>query len=305
MKKVMGKIWTGLILNLLVMIAGIFSLSGEYGCSLFTKGFAAVMLLAFLTSLTGVIMLIRGNPVGGIVGAAGSVFFVPIGLVCMIGCLQGRDDIRFAGYARGTPKTPAPAAPLGRIHQAGKTEPAGSAPSAEPITNGRETGSSAPATPSAPPEKTPATSALPAETPLTAYKFTDERLLGFFMLSLGTVLGFYLLSIGGGSGSAFFMAGLGIAVMIRGSRRQNMHVYALYKDRLECVPGVWSVPVSIPYAEILEAEMRRNKACIYLNKPDGREKITIPLGFIPGDKREEAQEAFAAQMRKLGVLREK
>ncbi|RXE61330.1 hypothetical protein ED352_14885, partial [Muribaculaceae bacterium Isolate-002 (NCI)] len=76
----MGKIWTGLILNLLVMIAGIFSLSGEYGWSLFTKGFAAVMLLAFLTSLTGVIMLIRGNPVGGIVGAAGSVFFVPIGL---------------------------------------------------------------------------------------------------------------------------------------------------------------------------------------------------------------------------------
>lgn len=62
MKKVMGKIWTGLILNLLVMIAGIFSLSGEYGWSLFTKGFAAVMLLAFLTSLTGVIMLIRGNP---------------------------------------------------------------------------------------------------------------------------------------------------------------------------------------------------------------------------------------------------
>lgn len=45
------------------------------------------------------------------------------------------------------------------------------------------------------------------------------------MLSLGAVVGLYLLSIGGGSGSAFFMAGLGIAVMIRGGRRQDMHVY--------------------------------------------------------------------------------
>lgn len=86
------------------------------------------MLLAFLTSLTGVIMLIRGNPVGGIVGAAGSVFFVPIGLVCMIGCLQGRDDIRFAGYARGTSKTPVAAAPPGRIHQAEKQNPPGPRP---------------------------------------------------------------------------------------------------------------------------------------------------------------------------------
>lgn len=274
------------------MIVGIYRLSREYGWDSLTKGFAAVMLLAFLTSLAGVALLTRGNPAGGIVGAVGSAFFVPIGLICMIGCLQSRDNIRFAGHAPG------------RIHQTGETKPAESAPTTEPMRDGMETRPAAPAIPPARMKNTQATSAVPVERPLIAYKFTDERLIGFLVLVMGAGAGFYTLSIGAGSGPAFLLVGVSIAIIIRDSRRQDMHVYALYRDHLECVPGTWSSPVSIPYADILEAKMQRNRVRLHLKKSDGREKITIPLGSIPSGEREEAHDAFAAKMRELDVLRE-
>lgn len=52
-----------------------------------------VLSFAFLLSVAGIILLLRGKAAGGIVGAVGSAFFVPIGLICLLGCLQSRADI--------------------------------------------------------------------------------------------------------------------------------------------------------------------------------------------------------------------
>lgn len=68
--------------------------------------FLAVVLFAYLVLLAGVILLLRGKPAGGIVGAMGSVAFLPVGLLTLIGCLQCRKRLRQmeapAGAARGT-----------------------------------------------------------------------------------------------------------------------------------------------------------------------------------------------------------
>lgn len=114
MDKIPTKTWVGLLSNLLVMIAGSYILGEAYQWDSFITGFAVIMSLAFLASLTGVVMLVRGNPAGGIVGAVGSAFFVPIGLICLTGCLQSRDNIRFAGYAPGT-TAPTPTAPVDQM----------------------------------------------------------------------------------------------------------------------------------------------------------------------------------------------
>lgn len=271
MKKINKKVLIGLIINLLVMIVGIYRLSGEYGWDSLTKGFAAVMLLAFLTSLAGVALLTRGNPAGGIVGAVGSAFFVPIGLICMIGCLQSRDNIRFAGHAPG------------RIHQTGETKPAESAPTTEPMRDGMETRPAAPAIPPARMKNTQATSAVPVERPLIAYKFTDDA-CRFSCAGNGSGAGFYTLSIGAGSGPAFLLVGVSIAIIIRDSRRQDMHVYALYRDHLECVPARGPALSASPMRTSLRLKCSATGSAFTSKNQTGREKITIPLGSIPSGR---------------------
>lgn len=294
MDKIPAKTWVGLLINFLVMIMGIYSMGEECQWDSIATGFAVVMSLAFLTSLVGVVMLVRGNPAGGIVGAVGSAFFIPIGFICLMGCLQSRDHIRFAGYAPGTPATPTPAAPA--------PNPVDQMPPGEENPTPAEAGEAVIGEAAAG-EAAYVESAL-VEKPLVAYNFTDERPMGCITVLMGLGAGFFLLSSGNGSSSVLVLIGAGIVIMIRGSLRANTYVYALYSEYLECVPGQFSSPVRIPYADILEAEVEPDKAYLYIKGASDREKVTVPFRLIPGGERKEARDAFTAKMRELGVLRE-
>ena len=253
MKKVNLTAKAGLIINLLVMLLYVYGLRDEFSRDASSDMIAGLLIIGFLLSLAGLTMLARGNPAGGIVGAAGSALFIPAGLVCMIGCFQARDKLHFADYATGAP-----------------TKPASS------------------------------------ETPLAAYEFTDERLRGLLMLLFSAAMGCYFLAHGevAGAGSGFLLASLGIAIMARSNNREQWKAYALFRDRLECLPGAWSEPVSIPYADILAVELYWHKARLSIKRPGGEEKIMLRFSGIPERKRNEAREIFAAKMRELGVLRE-
>lgn len=287
MEKIPTKTWVGLLSNLLVMLAGIYTMGEKYRWDSFSTGFAVVMSLAFLVSLMGVVMLVRGNPAGGIVGAVGSAFFVPIGLICLMGCLQSRDNIRFAGYASGTPATTVPAAPVDPV------PPAEENPT-------REVAGEAAAGEAAHVESAP------GATPLAAYRFMDERPKGCLTVIMGLFISLFLLA-GDESLSSFplLLIGGGIVILVRDRLRANTYACALYREYLECVPGRFSGSVRIPYADILEAEAASDdKAYLYIKTADGREKITVRFCSIAADQREEAHDTFTAKMRELGVLRE-
>lgn len=117
----------------------------------------------------------------------------------------------------------------------------------------------------------------------------------------------FSLLVSGDSLSSFplLLIGGGIIILIRDRLRANTYVYALYKEHLECVPGQFSGSVRIPYTNILEAEVASgDKAYLYIKAAGGREKVAVLFCLIATDKREEAQDAFTAKMRELGVLRE-
>ena len=92
MEKLNGKIWVGFVINVLVALWGISDMATGGG----TVGAIFITITAggLLLTGAGMIMLAQGNPTGGILGAVGSAFFVPIGLICLIGCLQCRDRLR-------------------------------------------------------------------------------------------------------------------------------------------------------------------------------------------------------------------
>ena len=232
MNNVTAKTWIGLLINLLALIMGLYSMGEKYQWDSFTTGFAVVMSLAFLTALAGVVMLIRGNPAGGIVGAVGSAFFIPIGLICVMGCIQSRDKIRFADYAPGTPATPAPVALSAQMPPAAET-PAHD--TAGEVMTGETAAEEAKHVESAPVEK-----------PLVAYAFPDERPMGWLVLVLGVGAGFFLLSSGGSLSGVTALIVVGIIKIIRGNLRVNAHVYALYSEYLECVSGQFSGSIRNP-----------------------------------------------------------
>ncbi len=279
MDKITTKTWVGLLINLLVMIVGVYSMGEKYQWDSFSTGFAVVALLAFLVSLAGVIMLACGKPAGGIVGAVGSAFFVPIGFICLIGCLQSRNNIRFAGYAPGAPAPSTP--PVGQV-----------SPAEETATGETVTGEAAAV-------ETEHVEPAPDEKPLVAYPFRDERAQGCLTVILGIGLVVFL-SIN----AALGLVAAGAVILIRGSLRMNTYVYALYTEYLECVPGLFSGSVRIPYTDILEAEVTSARACLCIKAATGREKVAVRFLMIPHGEREEARDAFAAKMRELGVLRE-
>ena len=88
------KTWLGFVLNMLLVLLGIsdIMLNGP------TEADGLIVLMAggLLVTGAGMVMLARGNPAGGILGAAGCILFAPIGLICLIGCLQCREKMRNA-----------------------------------------------------------------------------------------------------------------------------------------------------------------------------------------------------------------
>ena len=92
-----GKILVGFVLNVALVIA-FFSTEMADGGAL-TVAFFTLAAAGVIVTGMGIAMLAHGDPAGGILGAAGSAIFVPIGLICLIGCLQSRDKLRNAALA--------------------------------------------------------------------------------------------------------------------------------------------------------------------------------------------------------------
>ena len=249
------KTWLGFLLNMLVVLLGISDiiLNGP------TEADGLIVLMAgglFVTG-AGMIMLARGDPAGGILGAAGCILFAPTGLICLIGCLQCREKLRDAALAAA---------------------------------------------------------AATAETPLAAYGFADDRAAGWLYMLGGFAAFFYGLFYYGGilHDGGVIMAGgevfsiIGAFRIVRACRREQEHVCALYRDRLECFPGLWtSEPVSIPYADIREAGCSYIRLRLRFVSEDGMAKISVYFSQMAGNKRAEARAALQDKLRELGVLREK
>ncbi|HJA77721.1 MAG TPA: hypothetical protein H9774_12835 [Candidatus Desulfovibrio gallistercoris] len=249
------KTWLGFVLNMLVVLLGIsdLMLNGP------TEAASLIVLMAggLLVTGAGMVLLARGNPAGGILGAAGCILFAPTGLICLIGCLQCRDRLR---------------------------------------------------------SKALAAAAATAETPCAAYGFADDRAGGWLYMLGGFAAFFYGLFYYGGvlHDGGVIMAGgevfsiIGAFRIVRACRRKQEHVCALYRDRLECFPGLWtSEPVSIPYADIREAGCSYVRLRLGFVSGDGMAKISVYFCRMTRNKRAEARSVLQDKMRELGVLREK
>ena len=105
------KTWLGFVLNMLLVLLGIsdIMLNGP------TEADGLIVLMAggLLVTGAGMVMLARGNPAGGILGAAGCILFAPIGLICLIGCLQCREKMRNAALAAAAATAETPLAAYG------------------------------------------------------------------------------------------------------------------------------------------------------------------------------------------------
>ena len=249
------KTWLGFVLNMLVVLLGIsdIMLNGP------TEADSLIVLMAggLLVTGTGMVMLARGDPAGGILGAAGCILFAPTGLICLIGCLQCREKVRNAALVAASAT---------------------------------------------------------AETPFAAYGFADDRAGGWLYMLGGFAAFFYGLFYYGGilHDGGVIMAGgqvfsiIGVSRIVRACRRKQKHVCALYRDRLECVPGLWtSEPVSIPYSGIREARCSGSKLRLTVASGDGTTTFNVYFSQMASDKRDEASAVLQDKMRELGVLREK
>ena len=249
------KTWLGFVLNMLLVLLGIsdIMLNGP------TEADGLIVLMAggLLVTGAGIAMLVRGDPAGGILGAAGCILFAPIGLICLIGCLQCREKMRNAALAAA---------------------------------------------------------AATAETPLAAYGFADDRAAGWLSMLGGFAAFFYGLFYYGGilHAGGVIMAGgevfslIGAFRIVRACRRKQEHVCALYRDRLECIPGLWtSEPVSIPYADIREAGCSYIRLRLRFVSGDGMATISVYFCRMTRNKRAEAHAVLRDKMRELGVLHEK
>ena len=281
--------WIGLGINFFCMIGVIYAIDEEFG-RLFSSVvvFAAVFIAGFVLSLIGVLMLASGNPTGGIVGMIGSIVYVPIGMICAIGCSISRKNIMFASFGAtgNAPDSPPPAsAPSGgRSFSANSRTVAQAEPS--PARTGFPSASSA---------------------PLAAFPFVDQRWLAGLLIAVG-VAGFFIVAIHlGGRGETLITPIIvGVILFTMQQRLRGYSVFALYADSLECMPNLWASPVRVPYAVIAEVVLHKRKAVIIAREPGGGDKkIGVAFGNIPSEMREDARRILAQKMRELGVLTER
>lgn len=280
--------WIGLAINFLSMVGALYAFDERSGPDTLTLAFSIVFVAGFILSLIGVLMLAAGNPAGGIVGIIGSVIYVPIGMVCAIGCSISRKNIEFASFDTSTAAfEPQPASPA----QSGSA----SFPADSPAQPRSDAALLRPA---------PRLNA-----PVASFPFVDYRWLGVLLVAI-SVVGFLIVIEygGGGGGSVLTPAIFGIIMFVLQQRQQNFSVFALYDDSLECVPNQWASPVRIPYANIAMVILHKRKAEVMVRNPDISQrdkKIIILFGNIPSEMRDDAKRVLAQKMRELGILTER
>ncbi len=87
--------------------------------------------------------------------------------------------------------------------------------------------------------------------------------------------------------------------------RRRKFVYALYRERLECVISAWSSDLTaIPYGNIREGMIRGSKARLVVVEDGESRQISIPLHLVERSRRDEAVETMERKLKELGVLRE-
>lgn len=108
-------LWSGLAGTLLLM--GIFAWldyrGGGWGDGVPVK--FLLLVVGYLLSVVGVILLLRGSPAGGMLGIMASAFFVPLGLICLVGCIRLRDKLLMKSWAAqaSDPSVPTEETPAG------------------------------------------------------------------------------------------------------------------------------------------------------------------------------------------------
>lgn len=294
MRKLKGTVWAGLACNLAVLFMGSWGFGMRDGWNAGVISITVVLSFAFLLSVAGIILLLRGKAAGGIVGAVGSAFFVPIGLICLQGCLQSRADILREGLM--------PAATPSAVRE--QERPAEAQPSAMPDEQAeqneksgeqqsqKEAGEQDRATP-------------PGEMPEAAYTFLNETGLAIGMLVFFSLAALGIFSGGEPIWGAVPGIVLGIFKFIQTGARRRKFVYALYRDRLECVISAWSSDLTaIPYGNIREGMIRGSKARLVVAEDGESRQISIPLHLVERSRRDEAVETMERKLKELGVLRE-
>lgn len=284
--------WIGLVINFLSMVGALYAFNEEFSTDTLTLVFSIIFIAGFALSLIGVLMLAAGNPAGGIVGIIGSVIYVPIGMICAIGCSISRKNMEFASLDMNADAfEPRPASPA----QYGSASfPAGSRTQDRPD--------------AAPLRPAPGFAPRP-NAPVASFPFVDYRWLGVLLIVI-SVIGFFIVSQHGrgGGGSVLTPAIFGIIMFVLQQRQQGFNVFSLYDDSLECVPNQWAAPVRIPYANIASVILYKRKAEVMVRGSDMSQrdkKIVILFGNIPGEMRDDARRVLAQKMRDLGVLTER
>ncbi len=330
MQRVTTMTWVGLAINfvaVIMLIAGIIEES-YYGLDNFDVGIIAFTAVFFTLQLIGVLMLAAGSPTGGTVAAVGSAAFVPIGLICLMGAMTSRNNLKKAvsGYnyfddgaaeqgprdvpMRSSAKTmysptlSVHLEPQGQTDSAGHRSAAGNeafAAQSAAFDGNSNANSAAPAV---------AGSALAAAGGRGAphyFSFADYRLMYGLLIAACVVLCIVMLPY---IGDRAFRATLpatviGIVFIIAYSRVANLPVLALYGDYMECMSSLYSSPVRVRYASIIGAELGLSRGKIYYKNADGGTAAArIAFGFIKGSERKEAKHQFKEKMTQLGVFKD-
>ena len=320
MSKIHPAAWIGLVINIGMAFYGL----EAYGDM---PVFPIVMFCAAGLSAVGIIMLAMGQPAGGILGAIGAALFVPIGLVCMVGCMRTRqalikdaksvdtnlvDAVFGDGNANAAPSVIRDAAGSGT--PAALSAQAVSAPVADsyPIINADwiEGGGQNPAASVSGQTAGPATGAgtsNPSVRPASDFRFKDQRAL------MAVIFGIAIVVFVGMSATMYvdisgpiltFIVVGGISFWTQ-SRILSMPALALYDDHLTCVSSqaAWAGENTVMYKLIQNASINGNKGYITAHRTDGAgtEDVKILFNAMPSDVREEAKRAFADKMRAVGA----
>ncbi|MDL2307591.1 hypothetical protein LJC48_06165 [Desulfovibrio sp. OttesenSCG-928-C06] len=336
MSRVHPAAWVGLVINLGLMIYGINYVTDSYYLDTVDTVFLLLFIGGGLLSVAGVIMLAMGSPAGGIVGAIGSVIFVPIGMVCAIGCMISRNRMKLGHYEqtdlqraqeivnRMENTSAAKTMPLDSVSVAltpdAQTDAGSSAMSAQGSAGVSAQsaavlyGVSAQSTQSADgtdPAATTDRASAPgygasvfSAAPKVSFPFYDQRLI-FVILLVVCVVAFFVLmnSFMVIPGQLVLPMLICVFFLIMNSRVLKWSVFSFYDDYMECVPGLYASPLRINFNSIARADVTRGRARLHVRRPDGGEdKITVPFGFVRGALREEARTVFRAKMQELGVL---
>ncbi|CAK7070445.1 MAG: hypothetical protein DELT_01848 [Desulfovibrio sp.] len=313
MSKIHPAAWIGLVINIAVAFFGLEAYSD-------IPALGIAMFGAVGLTVVGLVMLGMGQPAGGILGAVGSAIFVPIGLICLIGCMRTRQALI----------KDAKSVDMNLVENVfGETQPAPAAFKASPVQDGPAieggvsfaldeavAGGSA-EQPIAAAAAAPAVAARESAQsldlqssgvqPLADFRVKDQRVLMTVILGIGLVAFVFMgatMYVDVTSQVVLVLVVCGVQLWSQ-SRLLSLHALALYDDHLVCLSSqaVWAGENIVMYKLIKEASIDGNKGYITALRTDGAgtEDVKILFGAMPSDVRDEAKKAFADKMRALGV----